>query len=73
MFYRDRGPPHFHAEYHGQDATFDFNGRILEGKLDSRTAKILIRKWARMHRTELNMNWDNMRQQRAFIRIEPLK
>ncbi|MGH7798185.1 MAG: DUF4160 domain-containing protein [Candidatus Binatia bacterium] len=42
MFYRDHNPPHFHAEYQGQNATFDFDGKLLEGEIDSRTAKSLI-------------------------------
>jgi len=44
IFYRDHSPPHFHAEYQGQNATFDFNGKLLEGEIDSRTAKDLIKK-----------------------------
>jgi Domain of unknown function (DUF4160) len=39
MFYRDHNPPHFHAEYQGQNAIFDFDGKLLEGEIDSRTAK----------------------------------
>jgi ribonucleotide monophosphatase NagD (HAD superfamily) len=56
MFYRDHNPPHFHAEYQGQNATFDFDGTLLEGEIDSRTAKDLIKKWARRHKPELNQN-----------------
>ena len=73
MFYRDHNPPHFHAEYQGQNATFDFDGKLLEGEIDSRTAKTLIRKWTRLHRNELNNNWERMRQRKEFFRIEPLK
>jgi len=65
MFYRDHNPPHFHAEYQGQNATFDFDGKLLEGEIESRTA--------RRHKTELNKNWEHMRQKRPFTRIEPLK
>ena len=42
MFYRDHNPPHFHAEYQGQSATFDFDGKLLEGEIDSRTANAPI-------------------------------
>jgi hypothetical protein len=38
MFYREHGIAHFHAEYQGQQATFTFNGEILAGNLQSRTA-----------------------------------
>jgi hypothetical protein len=73
MFYRDHSPPHSHAEYQGQNAIFDFDGKLLEGEIDSRTARGLIRKWARMHKAELNKNWENMHQRKGFIRIEPLR
>ena len=66
-------PPHFHAEYQGQNATFDFDGKLLEGEIDSRTARSLIRKWARLHKAELSENWEKMRQRKEFSRIEPLK
>ena len=73
MFYREHNPPHFHAEYQGQSATFDFDGKLLEGEIDSRTAKNLIRKWARLQGAELSRNWENMRQRKEFSKIEPLK
>lgn len=73
MFYRDHNPPHFHAEHQGQHAKFDFDGKLLDGEIDSRTAKNLIRKWARLHKPELDKNWEHMRQRQGFIRIEPLK
>jgi hypothetical protein len=55
------------------NAIFDFDGNLLEGEIDSRTAKGLIRKWARMRKAELNKNWENMRQRKGFMRIEPLR
>jgi len=32
MFFGDHPPPHFHAEYQGEKATFAFNGDLLAGK-----------------------------------------
>ena len=32
MFFDDHDPPHFHVEYQGQMATFDFSGKLLTGK-----------------------------------------
>ena len=43
MFYDDHNPPHFHAEYQGNSAVFDFQGNILKGDLSSRTATKLVR------------------------------
>ena len=36
MFYREHGVPHFHAEYQGQQATFTFEGELLDGRVAER-------------------------------------
>jgi hypothetical protein len=59
--------------FRGNNATVDFDGNLREGEIDSRTAKVLIKKWARLHKAELAKNWANMRQQKQFVRIEPLR
>jgi len=56
MFFDDHEPGHFHAEYQGQHATFDFSGRLLVGSIRSATARKLIREWARGHQSELEEN-----------------
>lgn len=53
MFYREHGVPHFHAEYQGQVATFTFDGQLLAGRIESRTALRLIQEWATSHSAEL--------------------
>jgi chromosome condensin MukBEF MukE localization factor len=73
MFYQEHRPPHFHAEYQGQQATFDFGGELLAGDLRSGVAKRLIRDWAVQHRAQLEANWGNMEAGRALERIEPLE
>jgi hypothetical protein len=58
MFYNDHEPPpHFHAEHQGLQGKFGFNGEMLVGAIDSRTALRLIREWAALHRGELEDNW----------------
>jgi hypothetical protein len=42
MFYKDHEPAHFHAEYQGQNATFDFIGKMLAGNIQSKRALRLI-------------------------------
>ena len=32
MFYREHEPAHFHVEFQGQQATFDFDGEVLAGE-----------------------------------------
>ena len=39
MFYDEHNPPHFHADYQGNKAVFDFNGNILKGDIKSKTAR----------------------------------
>ncbi|MBI5711613.1 MAG: DUF4160 domain-containing protein [Candidatus Eisenbacteria bacterium] len=73
MFYREHGPGHFHAEHQGQQATFDFQGRMLAGSIQSKTALRLIREWAALHRPELEANWENIGLGRPLGRIEPLE
>jgi len=57
MFYNDHEPPLFHAEHQGLQGKFDFNGELLIGAIDSRTALRLIREWTALHRGELEENW----------------
>ena len=38
MFYQDHPPPHFHAEYQGQQGKFGFDGVMTVGNVRSRTA-----------------------------------
>lgn len=35
MYYDDHNSPHFHAEYQGSNALFDFKGNVLRGDLKS--------------------------------------
>ncbi len=73
MFYKEHEPAHFHAEYHGQLGKFDLDGEMVAGNIQSRTALRLIREWARLHRCEIEANWENMKTGRPLERIEPLE
>jgi hypothetical protein len=53
MFYKEHEPAHFHAEYQGQQGKFDFDGELIAGNVQSRTALSLVREWASHHRHEL--------------------
>jgi hypothetical protein len=73
MYFDDHAPPHFHAEYHGQDAVLDFNGNIIEGEISSRIARRLLREWAKLHRFELEANWKRAKKLHALESIAPLE
>lgn len=72
MFYDDHGPPHFHAEYAGDKASFDFDGRMLEGHLPRR-AKGLVAEWAGLHGFELDEAWKRAERDQPPGRIAPLR
>jgi len=72
MFYDEHNPPHFHAEYQGEKAVFDFRGNLLRGDIRSRTAVRLIREWVDLHEADLQKNWDKMQQGEEFKKIDPL-
>lgn len=72
MFHNDHNPPHFHAEYQGQIAKFDLDGNLVEGRMRSRTAKSLIKKWAKLHKDELTTNWERAQRLDEILRIDPL-
>ncbi len=72
MFYQEHGSPHFHAEYQGQRGVFDFDGNMIKGNMRSKNARRLIREWARLHRSQLEQNWENARKGENLFRIEPL-
>ena len=73
MFYREHGVPHFHAEYQGQMATFTFDGQLLAGSIESRTALRLIQEWATLHSAELEANWVSAKAGKPLERISPLE
>lgn len=73
MFYKEHEPAHFHAEHQGQQAKFDFGGKMVAGNVRSKTALRLIRQWAVVHRAELAANWANMKAGKPLDTIPPLE
>jgi hypothetical protein len=73
MFYREHEPAHFHAEYQGQQAKFDLDGKMIAGNMHSGTARRLIRQWASAHRRELEKYWKSTQAGGPLERIAPLQ
>ncbi|HXI11785.1 MAG TPA: DUF4160 domain-containing protein [Thermoanaerobaculia bacterium] len=73
MYFDDHGVAHFHAEYQGEQASFDLNGQLLAGEMKSRTARKLIKDWARLHRAELEANWKRAKKLVPLNQIAPLE
>ncbi len=72
MFYDEHNPPHFHAEYQGKKAVFDFEGNVIKGNLSSRTATKLVREWVDLHASDLEEDWELARAGNEIKKIEPL-
>ena len=72
MFYEDHNPPHFHAEYNGNQAVFDFRGNIRKGDLKSKSAVRLVREWIDSHTLELELDWKMAREGKPLKEIAPL-
>jgi len=72
MYYKDHNPPHIHVEYQANKAVVDFQGNVLKGDLESRTALKLVREWIDLHTNELVDDWDAARVGKAIKKIDPL-
>jgi hypothetical protein len=73
MFSDDHNPPHFHAEYAGYKALFDFRGNIINGDLNSKTATKLVREWIDVRVNELEEDWSLASHHLPLKEIAPLE
>jgi hypothetical protein len=65
--------PHFHAEYQGNKAVFDFNGNVTKGALNSKTATRLVREWIDLRLDDLKEDWELARAGKEVKKIAPLE
>jgi len=72
MFYNEHPPSHFHAEYQGTKGNFDFDGNMIKGNIKSKNALRLIKEWAELHKSELEVNWQNAKIKKDINKIEPI-
>lgn len=72
MFWRDHGPPHFHALYAEHEVLIDIRTHeVMEGGLPKR-ALALVLEWASEHRAELMEDWELCARMQTPKKIEPL-
>lgn len=74
MFFNDNDKhhsEHIHVEYAEYEATFDFEGNLLSGKLPPKQIK-LIQAWIIIHQEELKALWNLINQDGTYFKIEPL-
>ena len=72
MYFREHGPPHFHAHYGDAQALIRIdNLAVLQGRLPPRAHGFVI-EWAALHQTELQEAWQRVQRQEAPGKIAPL-
>ena len=73
MFSDEHNPPHFHAEYGEERATFSIDtGQMIQGYISPNKAA-LITAWAIIHKNELLKNWITLEEGTGAKKINPLK
>lgn len=71
MYYTDHNPPHVHAYYNDNIASFDFDGHLVKGFMPEKQSK-LIQAWILLHKDELNANWAISKNSEKPFKIKPL-
>lgn len=72
MFFDDHNPPHFHAQYSGQEALIDIRTlAVISGRLPAR-ALGLVAEWALLHQTDLLSGWEHAKNLQPIQKIDPL-
>lgn len=72
MFFDDHAPPHFHAQYSGQEVLIDVRTlAVISGSLPAR-ALGLVAEWASLHRQELLSLWERAKKLEPLHKIDPL-
>jgi hypothetical protein len=72
MHFNDQAPPHFHAEYGGEDAVIEIGTlAVRRGRLPRRVFALVV-EWAILHCEALSADWERARQGLPLEKIEPL-
>ncbi len=72
MYFDDHFPPHFHAEYSGEEILVNIDTLgIVAGKLSPRAVG-LVMEWAALHQDELHDLWRRARNLEPLYKVDPL-
>jgi hypothetical protein len=72
MYYREHGPPHFHAVYGEFEVTIGIGDGSVSGRFPRRALGLVL-EWAELHRAELAENWERAGHRQALRQIAPLE
>ena len=67
--------PHIHARYQGAEASFDIASRkmIAGSKNFPKDQCYMVQAWIVRHEKELYANWELLKTEGTFFKIEPLR
>jgi hypothetical protein len=72
MYYRDHGPPHFHAVYGEFEVTIDIWTGDVSGEMPKR-ALAHVQEWRELHVAELLLAWAMAQEGKLLRKIRPLE
>jgi hypothetical protein len=72
MFYREHGPPHFHASYGEYNVVVSILDGVVSGVFPRRALRLTL-EWFELHKAELEENWNLAEQRKPLKRIAPLE
>lgn len=72
MFFREHGPPHFHAAYGEFEVTVEIETGVVSGRFPRRALAHVL-EWAELHRDELLQDWKLARAGQLLRPIAPLE
>ena len=73
IYANDHNPPHKHAKYGGNYSEVEIStGEVIEGDLPA-NAKMRVKNRVKLHRDELNANWEMAQQKLTPFKITPLQ
>lgn len=72
MYFNDHNPPHFHVTYENHEAIIAVeNFKIIKGKLPPRVYSLVV-EWAEIHKEELMLDWQKVKNLETPLKINPL-
>ena len=74
MYFDEHRPPHFHAEYNGNNAEILIkDAKVIKGGLPKKQLKLVLA-WATLHEDELVNNWEEIETGNMKLKqIDPLR
>lgn len=73
LHFNDHAPPHFHAEYGGEEVLIEIDTLAVYRGVIPRRALALVLEWAALNRPALRRNWERAARREPLDRIPPLE